>query len=282
MSLTFVIDGLDELLYFGSNLQLVKDTKKIIHAKRSERERKVQAIMKYRILNKKEGDVLHLPIIDHWKIGIKNPCENFLPNEIQKTSPVTKALLSAPFYLITACSEPSLSLDSSCVITVTELQTLVFLHLVQQSNKSDEPLTEFVQRSSCHILKVCEVAFKMLDEGKEMAFQSELATILDENGIEHFGLVEKSNFNNKYQFVHLSLMKFCASVHLHMFETPQKVFDNYKLSCCLPTICGFLNDNERDFVSLISQSQELSHNEKSWLTEICGKSAINLQCSYTF
>ena len=75
-------------------------------------------------------------------------------------------------------------------------------------------------------------------------------------------------------------MTFCASVHLYFCENPQKVFQHEKLRSCLPVACGLLYCVGRNLVSLISQLQEPSHNEKSLLKEIYGKQNLLLHIKF--
>ena len=161
---------------------------------------------------------------------------------------------------------------------MTELQTLIFLHLVQQINKTSQPLYGFIQRNKQHILNICSAAFFMLDEGRSIVSEVELATVVDENGIEPFGFIVKSNFNQHYKFIHPFLLSFCASVHLFFYGNPQKVFNHARLRSCLPAACGLLN-NGRNFLSLINQLQKPFYNKNFWLRDICGKQNLLLELS---
>ena len=291
MSVMFIIDGLDEFIHLedlynhisgnSSTVPLVSTIMHVLSAKNIKfvLGGRVEAVMKYQSLIKGLKDILHIQIMGFSNLRIRkyyetNLISKTLRSNLQKfikSSPFAKGILSIPFYLKAVCSTLSLCLDSYSLKTITELQTLIFLHFVQQMNKTNEPLYGFIQKNKGHILNVCKAAFNTLDEGKTIISKAELVTVVNDNGIKPFGFIVKSNVNQHYQFVHLFLMKFCASVYLYFFEDPQKVFNHERLRCCLPVACGLLNGNERNFLSLITQLQEPFHNHNFWLRDICSK-----------
>ena len=208
--------------------------------------------------------------------GIKCLVENFLFSkalindlEILSASSRRRAvLLSVPFYLKTVCST-SLKLNVRSLKTMTELQTLIFLHFLHQSCVNKKPLRQIIQTNKQHILKVCEVAFNLLDRGKVNLSQKYLRSVLDENGVEPLGLIKKCVLYQRYKFVHLFSMKFCASIHLLFNANCQKIINNKRLRNCLPTISGFVYCNKQSFLNLISQLEQPLQKSTSWLRDIC-------------
>ena len=289
MTVMFVIDGLDEFIHLdqlykhisrdSNNLPIITTLMHILNAKNNKCVvgGRVEAITRYWNLVRKHKDISHIQIMGFSNFGTRNYFRNCLLNETLETdllklytsAPVAKALLSVPFYVKAVCSTSS-HISICSLKTITELLTLIFLHFVQKSSKTAE-INLSVQMNKEHILKVCKVAYNLLNEKKVMVYQAELNTILDDNGFEPFGLIVKSNVSHQYQFVHLFLMRFCASIHLYLYENPQKAFKHEKLHTCLPVTCGLFYGNEQSFLSLITQLQVPIHKEKSWLREICGK-----------
>ena len=287
----FLIDGLDEFIHLEhlydcmsgdySNLPLISTLMHVLNTRdiKCVLGGRVEAVMKYQSLVKEREDILHIQIKGFSNLGIRNYYKSSLMSETLRknlekfttSSPVAKAIMSVPFYTKVLCSALSLCFDSYSLKTTTELQTLIFLHFVQQINKTTEPLYRLMQKNKQHILNVCNVAFTMLEEGRVMVSETELAIILDDNGFEPFGFIVKSNLSHQYHFVHLFLMNFCASVYMYFYKNPEDVFKQEKLRSCLPVTCGLLYGDGKNFVSLISQLQEPLHKGKSWLKEICGK-----------
>ena len=210
--------------------------------------------------------------------GAKSILEDFSLSETLRTdlenlltfSRKGAALLSIPLYLNAACST-LLSLSVKSVKTMTELETLIFLLFLQQNCKSKEPLQRVIQTKQQHILKVCRVAFILLDRGKKNISQNELGSVLDEDGFEPLGFIKKSVLSQQYQFVHFFIMKFCASVHLLFNVNTHEIITNGRLRNYLPFISGFIHRTEESFLSLICQLQKPLHKQTSWLTDIYGK-----------
>ena len=298
MTVIFIIDGLDEFVHLEhfysdlsgdcSNIPIVSTLVNVLSARNIKcvLGGRVEAVMKYQNLVKGHENISHIQIMGFSNSRIREYCESNLISEnlksdlqeFIKNSPFAKGLLSIPFFLKGVCSTLSLCFDSYSLKTMTELQTLIFLHFVQQINKTTQPLYGFIQRNKQHILNICSAAFIMLDKGRSIVSEVELATVVDENGIEPFGFIVKSNFNQHYKFVHPFLLSFCASVHLYFYGNPQKVFNHARLRSCLPAACGLLN-NGRNFLSLINQLQKPFYNKNIWLRDICGKQNLLLELS---
>ena len=82
----------------------------------------------------------------------------------------------------------------------------------------------------------------MLDKARTIVSDVELATVINDNGIEPFGFIVKSNVNQHYKFVHPFLMNFCASAHLYFYGNLHRVLNHERLRSCLPAACGLLNN----------------------------------------
>ena len=280
----FLIDGLDEFIHLerlyscisvnSSNLPIISTLMYVLSTRNVKcvLGGRVESVMKYQSLVKEREDILHIQIMGFSNLGKRNyyGLQKFIAG-----SPIANALLSVPIYRRAAYSTLSLYFDNysltCCIKTMTELQASIFIHFLQQNNKTAEPLRQFMQENKLRILNICNVAFTMLEEGRVMVSETEQALILDDNGIEPFGFIVKSNLSHQYQFAHLFLMNFCASVYMYFYKNPEEVFKHKNLRSCLPVTCGLFYDDGKNFVSLISQLDEPCYKVKSWLRETCGK-----------
>ena len=288
MKVMFIIDGLDEFVhlkhlysYISGDCNSLPIVFKIMNVLSTSNIKcvlggRVEAVMKYQSLIQDREDLLHIQIMGFSNLRIReyyvsNLTSKTLRSNLQKfirSSPFAKGLLSSPLY--SKAVTLSLCFDSYFLKTLTKLQTWIFMHFMQQINKTTQTLYAFIQKKKLHILNICSAAFNMLDEGRTIVSKVELATVVDDNGIEPIGFIVKCNINQHYQFVHPFLIKFSASVHLYFYENPPKVFSHERLCSCLPAACGLLN-NGRNFLSLISQLQEPFYNKNSWIISIHGK-----------
>ena len=289
-TLLFIFDGLDE---FNSLEQLVNhisgtsNSIPIINALedilRSQNSTcifsgNVKAVMRYWGTIKDYKDVASIQIMGLSTRGSKSFFKDLSSSKTLKTdiknliksSPFVRGLLSVPLYLKAACSA-LLNLNIQSLKTMTELQTLIFLHFLQQNSKSKESLCRIIEVNQQHILNVCELAFNMLDGGKVNVAQKELGAVLDENGLEPLGFIKKSNIDQQYEFVHAFLIKFCASVHLFFNVKSDEIIKNKKLHDCLPVISGLVHGKDGDVLSLISRLKESLHKQTVWLLDISGK-----------
>ena len=83
--------------------------------------------------------------------------------------------------------------------------------------------------------------------------KTELCLVPYENGFEPLGFIKKPFINQQYQFVHLILTKFFASVHLLFNHNSQDTINNERLRNYLPFISGFVHRNKNSFLRLISK-----------------------------
>ena len=165
MTVMFIIDGLDEFVHLEhlysdlsgdcSNIPIVSTLVNVLSARNNKCDLggRVEAVMKYQNLVKGHENISHIQIIGFSDFRIREYCESNLISknlksdlqEFIKNSPFAKGLLSIPFFLKGVCSTLSLCFDSYSLKTMTELQTLIFLHFVQQINKTTLSLYGFIR-----------------------------------------------------------------------------------------------------------------------------------------
>ena len=151
---------------------------------------RVKSVIKYQSLTKKREDILRIQIIGFSNLGIRNYFESSflcetLRNDLAEfviSSLAAKVLLSVPFYRKAVCSTLSFCYGTYSLKTMTELQTLIFFYLIQQTNKTTKPFYQLMQKNKRHILNVGKVAFNMLDEARVMLSKAETASVVDDNG----------------------------------------------------------------------------------------------------
>ena len=278
-SILFVIDGLDECAYLDELINhnplnpskqfnivnvladaLDVQKHKCVVAGRDE------AILRYKS-KVREWDKLTIQIMGFNDNGINEYVERVGEGKeaiknVLKSSHVAKAMASVPFYLSAMCTvigSPTLS-DSCSFFTMTELYFCIFIYFLQKDiNKNNEPVYEIMEKESSKqfILKVCKIAWHLFNQGKVVFSQKEIKGIfndIDKIEIDHLGFIEKveSQLGIQYQFVHLTLMEFCASIHAHINLSPDEILSNKKLRSCLSMICGLKNESERGFVRFLA------------------------------
>ena len=186
-------------------------------------------------------------------------------------------MASVPFYLSAMCTViGSSTLSNLCsFFTMTELYSCIFIYFLQKHiNKNNEPVYKMMEKESTKqfILKVCKIAWHLFNQGKVVFSQKEIKGIvndIDKIEIDHLGFIEKveSQLGVHYQFVHLTLMEFCASIHAHINLSPDEILSNKKLRSCLSMICGLKNESERGFVRFLANLK----NSKEECNSMLGK-----------
>ena len=209
---------------------------------------------------------------------------------VLKSSHIAKAMASVPFYLSTMCTVIGLSIlsDSCSFLTMTELYCCIFIYFLQKHlNRNNEPVYKMMEKESSKqfILKVCKIAWHMFNEGKVIFSQKEIKAIvndIDKVEIDHLGFIEKieSQLGYQYQFVHLTLMEFCASIHAHINLSPDEILSNKKLRSCLPMICGLKNESESGFVRFLANLKNSNEERNSLLNAVVGKFSKNVKIYY--
>ena len=295
-SILFVIDGLDEFAYLEelinhdplnpSKYPIVNALADALDAKKYKCvvAGRVGAILQYKDKVTECPDQLTIQIMGFNDDGINSYIEKFSHDKkavksVLESSNIAKAMASVPFYLSAMCAivdTPTLS-DSYSFLSMTDLYCCTFLYFLQKHiNKNNEPVYKMMQ-SDCNkqfILRVCKIAWHMFNQGKVVFSQKEIEEFV--NGfeeLEHLGLIEKveSQLGYQYQFVHLTLMEFCASVHAHVYLSSKEIIENKRLHSCLPMICGLTNENERCFVKFLPNLKNSNEKRNALLIAVCGK-----------
>ena len=293
LSIMFVVDGLDEFIYLNELLcQSSQNSSKppivnaLADALNVQKYRcvvsgRIGAIAAYKDAVKECKDKLNIQIIGFNNNGIteyiKKSVNKDQKEDVEKVlqaSLIAKAMASVPFYLTAMCSILVASFSS-----MTELYCCIFLYFLQNHiNKNNEPVYKMMQneKNKQYILRVCKIAWHLLDQGKlifSLSEMKELISDFDENGDELLGFIEKieSQLGYQYQFVHLSLMEFCASVYAYVSLTPDEIIGNKRLRCCIPMICGLANKDSRYFVSFFANMKNSTQGEAFLLNILCGK-----------
>ena len=306
-SILFVIDGLDQFAYLDEliNHNPLNPSKQfnivnvLADALNIQKHKcvvagRVEAILRYKSKVRECRDKLTIQIMGFNDNGINEYVERVGEGKeaiknVLKSSHVAKAMASVPFYLSAMCAvigSPTLS-DSCSFFTMTELYFCIFIYFLQKDiNKNNEPVYKMMEKESSKqfILKVCKIAWHLFNQRKVFFSQKEINDIvndIDKVEIDHLGFIEKveSQLGYQYQFVHLTLMEFCASIHAHINLSPDEILSNKKLRSCLPIICGLKNKNERCFVRFLAN---LNSNEErnSLLNAVVGKFLKNVKVYY--
>ena len=294
-SILFVIDGLDEFAYLDEliNHNPLNPSKQFnivnvlagaldVQKHKCVVAGRVEAILQYKSKVTECRDKLTIQIMGFNDDGIneyvgrvgegKDAIKNVL-----KSSHIAKVMASVPFYLSAMCTViGSSTLSGSCsFFTMTELYSCIFIYFLQKHiNRNNEPVYKMMEKESSKqfILKVCKIAWHLFNESKVVFSQKEINDIvndIDKIKIDHLGFIEKveSQLGYQYQFVHLTLMEFCASIHAHVNLNPDEIFSNKKLRSCLSMICGLKNESERGFVRFLANLK----NSKEECNSMLGK-----------
>ena len=243
-SILFVVDGLDEFAYLDEliNHNPLNPSKQAIvnvladvldiNKHKCVVAGRVGAILEYKNKVKACSDNLIFQIMGLNDKGINEYVENMgykkeAIKKVLKSSHIAKAMASVPFYLSAMCSIiGTFTLnDSYSFFTMTELYCCIFLYFFQKHIcRTDEPVYKMMEseRNKQHILRVCKVAWELFNQGKIIFSQNEIKGIVNDfHEVENelLGFIEKveSQLGYQYQFIHITLMEFCASVHAHIY-----------------------------------------------------------------
>ena len=291
LSILFLVDGLDEFVYLNELLNHSPQSPSkypIVNALAQALDvqkykcvvaGRVGAITSYKNKVKELKEKLYIQVMGFNKEGIndyldKNAIKDhkIKVEKVLQSSYIAKAMASVPFYLAAMCAiitAPSYT-GSYSFNSMTELYCGIFLYFfLSHINKNNEPMYMMMrtERNKQYILRVCKVAWHLLNEGKIIFSYSEMQQLLNDfekHNDELLGFVEKieSHFGYQYQFVHLSLMEFCASVHAYLCLSHDEIIGNKRMRSCVPIICGLMNKDKRSFVSFLANWKD-SNEEKS-------------------
>ncbi|XP_065643303.1 NACHT, LRR and PYD domains-containing protein 12-like isoform X2 [Hydra vulgaris] len=271
----FIIDGLDEFKYMNEllnssltcNYPIVNTLKEVQKYKHVIAGR-VYAIDQYQSLYAKHSDKLTIQIMGFNENGINNYVENHVVEEkkqvvktTSKESPIAKAMASVPFYLSSMCKiiSDSKNIDSNTFLTMTDLYGNIFLYFLREhiikNNKLVYEIMEDSSNKKC-ILNICKIAYKLFVENKIIFSKEEIQAFhsdFDKNEGNYFGFIEKieTDLGCYYQFAHLTIMEFCASVYAYNCLSNKEVMANKRLKSCLSMICGLANKNQNSLIKFL-------------------------------
>ncbi|XP_047131317.1 NACHT, LRR and PYD domains-containing protein 12 isoform X2 [Hydra vulgaris] len=271
----FIIDGLDEFKYFNElsnpeikcNYPIVNVLAEIQSYKHLVAGR-VYAIDQYQSIYTDRSDKLTIQIMGFNENGITNYVENHVIEENKeivkatlKESPIAKAMASVPFYLSSMCKiiSDSKTINKNSFLTMTDLYANIFLYFLQKHIiKNNKMIYQIMENDSNkkYILNICKIAFELLVENKVIFSKEEFQTFVsgfDKNEGNFFGFIEKieTNLGCYYQFAHLTIMEFCASVYAYNCLSSDEIMTNRKLNSCLSMICGLSNASQNSLLKFL-------------------------------
>ncbi|XP_065643577.1 NLR family CARD domain-containing protein 4-like isoform X2 [Hydra vulgaris] len=286
----FLIDGLDEFKYFNelSNpilecnypiLSVLTEIQKYKHVVAG----RVYAIDQYQSIHTDHTDKLAIQIMGFNENGITNYVENHVTDENKeivkatlKEFPIAKAMASVPFYLSSMCKIMSYldKTNTNSFLTMTDLYANIFLYFLRKHIiKNNEMIYQIMKNNSnkIYILNICKIAYQLFVENKIIFSKEEIETFIDDfdkNEGNFFGFIEKieTDLDCYYQFAHLTIMEFCASVYAYNCLSCDEIMANKKLKSCLSMICGLANKSQNSLLKfLVELNPSKKPNEKSIL-----------------
>ncbi|XP_065641373.1 NACHT, LRR and PYD domains-containing protein 14 isoform X2 [Hydra vulgaris] len=306
-SALFIIDGLDEFKYLNelincsstSNYPIVNVLTEIRNNKYVVAGR-VYAIDQYQSISTEDCDKINIQIMGFNEDGINNYIENNVLEEKKdvvkatlKESAVAKSMSSVPFFLSFMCKIISCSnnLYRNSFLTMTDLYANIFLHFLQKHIiKNNESISQFMENNSNkkYVLNICKIAYQLFVENKVIFFKEEIQTFVnefDKNEETFFGFIERietSLGEYIYQFAHLTIMEFCASIYAYNCLSSEEIMTNEKLKSCLSMVCGLTNKNQNSSLKFLVNLNPLKNTCKDslFLFSIIGTS-LSLGCAVT-
>nr|XP_047131269.1 protein NLRC5-like isoform X2 [Hydra vulgaris] len=303
----FIIDGLDEFKYFNEllnpelkcNYPIVNVLAEIQNYKHLVAGR-VYAIDQYQSLYTDRSDKLTIQIMGFNENGITNYVENHVMKENKeivkatlKESPIAKAMASVPFYLSSMCKiiSDSKTINKNSFLTMTDLYANIFLYFLRKHIiKNNKMIYQIMENDSNkkYILNICKIAFELLVKNKVVFSKEEFQTFVsdfDKNEGNFFGFIEKieTDLGCYYQFAHLTIMEFCASVYAYNCLSSDEIKTNKKLKSCLSMICGLTNASQNSLIKfLVNLNPSKRSSEKSILLySILGQDVLVLGVEVT-
>ncbi|XP_065646316.1 NACHT, LRR and PYD domains-containing protein 3-like [Hydra vulgaris] len=279
----FIIDGLDEFNYLNElinpslscNYPIVNALKEVQKYKYVLAGR-VYAIDQYQSISTEHSDKLTIQIMGFNENGINNYIENNVSEEKKdvvkatfKESAIAKSMSSVPFYLSSMCKiiSDSKNVNKNSFLTMTDMYANIFLFFLQKHIfKNNELIYQIMENDSNkkYILNICKIAYQLFVENKVIFSKEDIQTFIidfDENNDNFFGFIERieTNLGYYYQFAHLTIMEFCASVYAYNCLSSEEILADKRLKSCLSMICGLTNKNQNSLlkflVNLITSKQ---------------------------
>nr|XP_047131659.1 NACHT, LRR and PYD domains-containing protein 3-like isoform X2 [Hydra vulgaris] len=306
----FIIDGLDEFKYFNEllnpsltcNYPIVNVLAEILKYNHVIAGR-VYAIDQYQSISTEYSDKLTVQIMGFNENGINNYVENHVMEEkkkiikaILKESSIAKAMASVPFYLSSMCKIISDSKDMDLIsfLTMTDLYANIFLYFIRKHIiKNNKLVHEIIEDSSNkrYILNICKIAYEMFVNNKIVFSKKEVYAFIgdfDKNEDKYFGFIEKieTDLGSYYQFAHLTIMEFCASVYAYNYLSSDEIMVNERLKSCLSMICGLANKNQNSLIKFLvnlnpsTKSSEESLILYSVLDRLSDRRDLFIECFY--
>nr|XP_047123204.1 NACHT, LRR and PYD domains-containing protein 14-like isoform X2 [Hydra vulgaris] len=268
----FIIDGLDEFKYLNELLNpSLKCNYPVVNALAEIQKYKhvvagrVYAIDQYQSISTEHSDKLTIQIMGFNENGVNNYVENHVMEEKKdvvkatlKESPIAKAMASVPFYLSSMCKIISDSKKMNFFLTMTDLYANIFLYFLQKHIiKNNKLIYEIMEDDSNkkYILNICEIAYKLFVENKVIFSKEEIQTFIGDfsKSENFFGFIERieTDLGYHYQFAHLTIMEFCASVYAYNCLSSEEIMANKRLESCLSMICGLANKNQNSLLKFL-------------------------------
>ncbi|XP_065646219.1 NACHT, LRR and PYD domains-containing protein 12-like isoform X2 [Hydra vulgaris] len=271
----FIIDGLDEFKFLNElinpsssckypivNVLIEIQNYKYVVAGR------VYAIDQYQSISTEHSNKLTIQIMGFNQKGIHNYIENNVREEkkdvVKETlnsSPIAKAMASVPFYLCSMCKIiiNSKERNKNSFLTMTNLYASIFLYFFQNHIiKTNKLMNKIIEDDSNkkYILNICKIAYELFVENKVIFSEEEIQTFIidfDNNESNLFGFIEKIETDEGcyYQFAHLTIMEFCASVYAYNCLSIEEIIAKEKLLSCLSMICGLTNKSQNSLLKLL-------------------------------
>ncbi|XP_065654918.1 NACHT, LRR and PYD domains-containing protein 14-like isoform X1 [Hydra vulgaris] len=264
----FIIDGLDEFKYLNEllnpNLSCIFPIVNVLAEIQSYKHvvaGRVYAIDKCQKIYREYGDKLTIQIMGFNQDGVENYVENHVIEEKKevvkatlKESPLAKVMATVPFYLSSMCKiiSDSSKIYTTSFLTMTELYANIFLYFLQQHIiKNNGLVYEMManENNKKYVLTICRIAFELFIENKFIFSKEEVLLFINNfNEVDEslFGFIERveTHLGYFYQFAHLTVMEFCASVYAYNCLSFEEIMANEKLKSCLSMICGLSNKNQ--------------------------------------
>ncbi|XP_065646087.1 NACHT, LRR and PYD domains-containing protein 1 homolog isoform X1 [Hydra vulgaris] len=272
----FIIDGLDEFKYLNELINYNSNCNYPIVNALTEIQKykyvvagRVYAIDKYQSITTEHCDKINIQIMGFNESGINNYLENNVLEEKKdvvkatlKESAIAKSMSSVPFYLSSMCKiiSNSKNLCKSSFLTMTDLYANIFLYFLQKHIiKNNELIYQLMENNSNkkYILNICKIAYQLFIENRVIFSKEDIQTFIidnfDRNEENFFGFIERieTNLGYLYQFAHLTIMEFCASVYAYNCLSSEEIITNEKLKSCLSMICGLTNKNQNSLLKFL-------------------------------
>nr|XP_047142628.1 NACHT, LRR and PYD domains-containing protein 7-like isoform X2 [Hydra vulgaris] len=273
-SALFIIDGLDEFKYLNELVNLgLNSNYPIVNALTEVRKYKslvagrVYAIDLYQSIYTEHNKVT-IQIMGFNENGINSYLENNfkdgkkeLMKATLKVSPIAKAMASVPFYLSCMCEiiSDSNKIYSTSFLTMTDLYANIFLYFLQKHIVKNNGLVYQMmenENNKKYVLNICRIAFELFIANKFIFSKEEVVLFINDfNEVEEclFGFIERveTHLGYHYQFAHLTIMEFCASVYAYNCLSSDEIMVNEKLKSCLSMICGLTNKTQNSLLKFL-------------------------------